>query len=98
MLDGSHFLSFFLCCAAGLDKWELTAMEQLAASCKSVCIALATVQGRLSVAEALAVARMEEDHQIGHWGLVEGGHDIDASDIKVRVAAPSVFVRLLRCR
>lgn len=73
-------------------------MEQLAASCKSVCIALATVRGRLTVAEALAAARLEEEHQIGQWGLVEGGHDIDQSDIKVRVAAPSVFVRLLRCQ
>lgn len=83
---------------AGLNKWELTAAEQLAASCKSVCIALATIQGRLGVHEAMAVSRLEEDHQIEFWGLVEGGHDIDLSDIKVRVSAPSVFLRLLKLK
>ena len=85
-----------MCANAGLDKWELTAAEQLAASCKSVCIALATVKGRLALHEALEAARLEEDHQIGYWGLVEGGHDIDVSDMNVRLATPSVFIRFLR--
>ena len=74
----------------------MTAAEQLAASCKSVCLALATVKGRISLHEAMVAARLEEDHQIEFWGLVEGGHDIDLSDMKVRVAAPSVFIRLLK--
>jgi ATP synthase mitochondrial F1 complex assembly factor 2 len=53
------------------------------------------VQGHLAVAEAIKAARLEEDFQIDSWGLVEGGHDIDIADAKVRIAAPSVFVRLL---
>ena len=52
-------------------------------------------QGRLSVADALEAARVEEDFQIEEWGLVEGGHDIDIADARARVAAPAVFVRLL---
>jgi hypothetical protein len=33
--------------------------------------------------------------QIEEWGLVEGGHDIDIADVRCRVAAASVFLRLL---
>ena len=80
---------------AGLDSWELTATEQLAASCKSVCIALAAVKGELGLQAVLEAARLEEEHQIQQWGLVEGGHDIDQSDIRVRVSAPLVFMQLL---
>lgn len=78
-----------------LDKWHLTAAEQLAASCKSVCIALAAVKGRVDAEDVMKLARIEEDHQIEEWGLVEGGHDIDIADLRVRVFAPSVFIHLL---
>ena len=79
-----------------MSPWELTAAEQLAASCKSVCMALAAVKGVMGVYDVVKASRLEEEHQIEEWGLVEGGHDIDASDIKVRVSAPSVFLRLLQ--
>lgn len=49
----------------------------------------------MSMKEALTAAQIEEQFQIDGWGMVEGGHDIDAADIRVRIAAPSVFVRLL---
>lgn len=81
---------------AGLNKWQLAAAEQLAACCKSVLLGLATMHGQLSIDGALKAARVEEDLQIEEWGLVEGGHDIDIADLRVRVAAPSIFVRLLR--
>ena len=80
----------------GLDRWHLAAAEQLAACCKSVLLGLAATAGQLSVEQVLAAARLEEDHQIERWGLVEGGHDIDIADLRVRVAAPSLFVRLLK--
>jgi hypothetical protein len=79
----------------GLDPWRLAVAEQLAASSKSVLLGLATAAGRLSVQESLAAARLEEDMQIEEWGMVEGGHDIDVADARVRIAAPSLFVRLL---
>lgn len=79
-----------------MDNWELAAAEQLAAACKSVCIALAATKGHLSVEDVIRIARIEEDHQIEFWGLVEGGHDIDIADFRVRVSAPLVFVRLLK--
>lgn len=80
----------------GLDRWQLAAAEQLAACCKSVLLGLAATAGELSIQQVLAAARAEEDLQIEQWGLVEGGHDIDIADLKVRVAAPALFVRLLR--
>lgn len=80
----------------GLDRWHLAAAEQLAACCKSVLLSLAATAGQLSIDEVVAAARAEEDHQMGLWGLVEGGHDIDIADLRVRVAAPSLFLRLLR--
>jgi ATP synthase mitochondrial F1 complex assembly factor 2 len=79
-----------------LDNWHLAAAEELAASFKSVTLGLATMAGRLGIEAALKAARVEEDVQIEQWGLVEGGHDIDIADIRVRAAAPSLFVRLLR--
>lgn len=48
--------------------------------------------------QALAVTRLEEQINIDGWGMVEGGHDIDAADLQVRIAAPSVFVQLLAIR
>lgn len=78
------------------DQWELASAEQLAASCKSLCLAIAAVRGNFSIKQVLETARVEEDHQIEEWGLVEGGHDLDLADMKVRVAAPIVFLNLLK--
>ena len=61
-------------------------------------LGLAAAAQQLSVEQALEAARVEEDLQIQQWGLVEGGHDIDIADLRIRVAAPSLFVRLLRHR
>lgn len=46
--------------------------------------------------QGLEAARVEENFQIEGWGMVEGGHDIDSAGIKVLIAAPSIFLRLLR--
>ncbi len=80
----------------GLDRWHLAAAEQLAACCKSVLLGLAATAEAMSIEQVLTAARLEEDLQIQEWGLVEGGHDIDIADLRVRVAAPCVFVRMLR--
>jgi ATP synthase F1 complex assembly factor 2 len=81
-----------------MDQWQLAAAEQLAASCKSVLLGMAATAQALSIEQVLAVARLEEDHQIERWGLVEGGHDVDIADLRVRVAAPCLFLHLLRWR
>ena len=53
-------------------------------------------QGQLKVHDAIEAARLEEDYQMEEWGLVEGGHDIDIADMKVRIAGPAMFLRLLQ--
>ncbi len=52
-------------------------------------------QGLLDIKQGLEAARVEENFQIEGWGLVEGGHDIDSASVKVQLAAPSIFLRLL---
>eukprot|EP00897_Mesotaenium_endlicherianum_P001652 jgi/Mesen1/1514/ME000132S00459 len=78
------------------DDWELAAIDSLAGSARSVILGLAVAKGRLPIGDAVCLIRLEEDHQVEDWGFVEGGHDIDIADLRVRVAAPSVFLRLLR--
>lgn len=34
--------------------------------------------------------------QIDLWGMVEGGHDIDRADMRVRLSSASVLLRLIR--
>ena len=47
------------------------------------------MQGRMGISEAIDAARLEEAVQIEEWGLVEGGHDIDLSDLKARPDLPA---------
>lgn len=54
------------------------------------------MQGRLGVRDAVSMARVEDNMQLEHWGYVEGGHDIDEADSKIRILAASIFLRLLK--
>lgn len=71
-------------------------MEALSAACKSVLLGIALAEGRITPQDAVIALRLEEDMQMQHWGLVEGGHDIDIADTNVRVASPVLFLRLLQ--
>eukprot|EP00803_Ostreobium_quekettii_P001527 evm.model.scf_2020EXC.3 EVM.evm.TU.scf_2020EXC.3 scf_2020EXC:20432-23766(+) len=66
----------------GLDAWHLTAADAMASSCKSLIIGLALLNDRVSLLEAIEISRLEEEFQIGAWGLVEGGHDLDIAETK----------------
>lgn len=78
------------------NDWQLAAVDALSAAAKSLVVAMAVSREKLGIEEAIQVIRLEEDFQIEEWGLVEGGHDVDVADLKCRVAAASVFLRLLR--
>ena len=80
----------------GTDDWELTGIMALSAAARSLLAALALAAGRLQPEQALPLLRLEEAHQVKEWGYVEGGHDIDEADLRVRLAAPCVFLALLR--
>lgn len=60
------------------------------------CSGFLLLQGHLGIHDAIVAARLEETYQMDEWGLVEGGHDIDIADMQVRIAGPTVFLRLLQ--
>jgi ATP synthase F1 complex assembly factor 2 len=62
----------------------------------TVLTGLALIRGVIDVEQARAAARVEEDFQIEEWGLVEGGHDVDLADIRIRLSSPRVMINLLR--
>lgn len=78
------------------DDCELAAIDAIAASAHSLTIAIAMVQGKLEIEEAIELIRLEEDYQVDRWGLVEGGHDVDIADLKVQISSPVVFLGLSR--
>ncbi|KAJ7569108.1 hypothetical protein O6H91_01G142100 [Diphasiastrum complanatum] len=77
------------------NDWELAAVDFLAGAARSLIIAMAVFDEHLNIDEALKAIRVEEDYQIEAWGLVEGGHDVDMADLRVKVSAASVFLKLL---
>lgn len=80
------------------NDWELSAIDSLAGTARSLVVALAIARERLGPSEAIKIIRLEEDFQVESWGFVEGGHDIDIADLRVRISAPSVFLRFLELK
>ena len=78
-----------------LDKWRLAGFSSLAMATRSVVIAFAALKGNLSIADILKAARVEEDFQVENWGLVEGGHDMDIADLKVKISSAVVYLKML---
>jgi ATP synthase F1 complex assembly factor 2 len=76
-----------------LSDFQLQALFLFTNVCKSLTIGLALVHGRLSIDDAVAAARLEEEYQIAQWGMVEGGHDVDRAHINVQVASGRVLLR-----
>ncbi|VAH43208.1 unnamed protein product [Triticum turgidum subsp. durum] len=73
---------------------ELASIDAMAAAAHSLVIPLAIFRGRLGVDESIELIRLEEDHQVDRWGLVEGGHDVDIADLKVQMSSAVVFLQL----
>lgn len=78
-----------------MDDFSLAAMNSATATCKSVAIAMALADGAITAEQAVQAARSEEAWQESVWGTVEGGHDLDAADIHVRLAAADLIFRLV---
>lgn len=81
-------------CVGNLNEWQLSAVHSLSSATKSLVIALAVAKGRVGAEDAVQMTRLEENVQTEHWGIVEGGHDIDIAAIRARVLASSCFLRL----
>lgn len=73
---------------------ELASIDAMAAAAHSLVIPLAIFRGRLGIDESIELIRLEEDHQVDKWGLVEGGHDVDIADLKVQMSSAVVFLQL----
>ena len=60
---------------------------------KSLILTVACVERRLTVSEAVRLARLEVMVQTDHWGRVEWAHDIELHDTTARTAAAVMFVQ-----
>jgi ATP synthase F1 complex assembly factor 2 len=81
---------------AACDDWQLAGVSALSAAARSLVMAFALARRRVRAADAHTLLRIEEDAQAAEWGFVEGGHDVDIADLRARIAAPAVFLDLLR--
>lgn len=61
---------------------------------KSVILMFAVCERRISVEEAVALSRLEEEFQISHWGNVEWSHELSKYDQQSRLAAAVLFIHL----
>lgn len=60
---------------------------------KSLILAMACIEKRISVEKAVALSRLEEDYQTTFWGRVEWAHDLNQHDTQARLAASILFVQ-----
>ena len=88
-------LRAFEAAVAALDDFALAALHLATASCGSLVIALALVEGRLDADEAFAVSQLDESFQIEAWG-----EDPEQADrrraLAGDIAAAAQFLGLLR--
>lgn len=75
-----------------LDDWTLSGLDTLSQNAKSLVIPLAVWRQRIGLKEALTACRVEEEFQTEHWGVVEGGHDLEFNIVDIKVAAASFFL------
>ncbi|KAG5176953.1 ATP synthase-like protein mitochondrial F1 complex assembly factor 2 [Tribonema minus] len=81
---------------AGLDPFALSAVQCITMECKSLVVALAVAYRQITMEQAFDAARLEEGFNIEHWGLVEGGHDLDICSTKLQLSAASMLLWLTR--
>ena len=84
----------FATAVAAQDDFRLTALRSLTASCGSLVIALALIEGRLDAKAAFAASQLDETFQIESWG-----EDAEAAarraNIAADIAAAARFMALL---
>ena len=87
-------LKAFAAVVAAQDDFRLTALAVLTASCGSLVIALALLEGRIDAAEAFAASQLDETFQIEAWG-----EDYEATArraaLAADIAAAARFIELL---
>ncbi|KAK8725760.1 hypothetical protein OTU49_010466 [Cherax quadricarinatus] len=61
---------------------------------KSVILAIAAAERKISSEKAVFLSRLETNFQISHWGAVEWAHDLDKYDHQSRFSAALLFIHL----
>lgn len=77
-----------------MDDYYLVALETAATVAKSPTIALALLDGFLTIHQALNCSRFEENLQIEEFGKIEGTHDVDESYERMVLATAKNLVNL----
>ena len=77
-----------------VDDYYLAALETAATVAKSPAIALALLDGFLTIDQALNCSRSEENLQIEEFGKIEGAHDIDEFYERMVLSAAKNLVNL----
>lgn len=81
---GKHLMSY--------DTTAIHGFVHAVDTLKSVVLALACVDRRVSVNEAVHLARLEEEFQLKYWGRVEWAHDLAQHDLQARLSAAVLFI------
>ncbi|KAF1331985.1 Atp synthase mitochondrial f1 complex assembly factor 2, partial [Globisporangium splendens] len=63
---------------------------------QSLITAVALLKRHITAKDAMDLSRLEEEFQIGRWGLVEGGHDLDRVNCAVNLSSASFMLWLFQ--
>jgi len=69
------------------DNWKILSLEYAASTLKSTSLAIALMNDRVGIEEALDLSRLEENFQQTLYGIVEGDHDLNEKTQFMMVAA-----------
>ena len=81
-----------------LDPVALSCISSMANAAKSAAIAMCLATDSLSIEEAVRAARVDEDFQVSHFGLVEGAHDLDETTTYGAFATAKTVINLAKLR
>jgi len=71
--------------------WALQGYLFVVEALKSVLLGIAVIEHKLSIAESVKLAILEQEFQVKSWGRVEWAHDVEFQEISSRVAAGVLF-------
>jgi chaperone required for assembly of F1-ATPase len=77
------------------DDFSLAALASVSATCGSLIIALALLEGRLDARAAFAACELEESFEIETWGE-DLGQAARRREVALEIRAAARFVALLR--
>lgn len=74
----------------------MLSVEYSASTLKSTALAVALINNKLTIEEALDSSRIEENYQMTLYGEVEGGHDLDEGISLMQLSAAKNFSNLVK--